>query len=131
MEQFTFRRVWWSYPFLALLAPGGGTVTVDADGVHARFGLLGSADVPLDLVAHVGRMRWPWWGGLGVRIGRGLVAFAGDTGDAVVVDLVRDVRVKAPFSWRTGRLVLVVDEPARLAAAIAAAGGGTPAAHPA
>lgn len=128
MEQFTFRRAWWSTPFLALLAPRGGGVTVDGDGLHARFGLLGRADVPLDLVASVGRMRWPWWGGLGVRIGRGLVAFAGDTGDAVVVDLVHDLAVKAPFTWRTTRLVLVVDEPARLAAAIAAAGGGTAAA---
>ena len=39
------------------------------------MGLLGGADLPLERIAAIGTMSWPWWGGLGVRIARGLVAF--------------------------------------------------------
>ena len=45
-----------------------------------RMGLLGRADVPIERIASVGTMLWPWWGGLGVRIARGLVAFVGGVG---------------------------------------------------
>ncbi|HWH13707.1 MAG TPA: hypothetical protein VNT51_03110, partial [Miltoncostaeaceae bacterium] len=65
MERFPLPTSRWALPFVALLAPRGGDVVVDADGVHVRLGLLGRADVPLDAVARISRMQWPWWGGVG------------------------------------------------------------------
>ena len=50
------------------------------DGSCVRMGLLGRADVPVELIAAVGTMDWPWWVGVGVRIARGLVAFVGGPG---------------------------------------------------
>ena len=38
-------------------------------------------------------MKWPWHGGVGIRMGRGLFALIGDTGDAVTV------RFKSPQSF--------------------------------
>ncbi len=116
----------WAWPFLALFARDGGTVSLDADTLRVRMGRLGSADVPLALIASVGSTRWPWWGGLGVRIARSTVAFAGAVGDAVVIDLREPVAVRAPLGWQTSRLVLVAEAPAQLAAAIAAAVGELP-----
>ncbi|MEW6583498.1 MAG: hypothetical protein AB1416_12150, partial [Actinomycetota bacterium] len=50
------------------------------------------------------------WGGVGVRIGRRLVAFVPASGDAAVVDFSEEVRVRAPFSWGTRRLVIAVED---------------------
>lgn len=125
-EVFPLRRSRWAFWFVAPLAPRGGTVEVEPDVVRVRFGALGKADVPVADIAGVGRTRWPLWAGVGVRIARGTVAFAADGGDAVVLDLRRELDVRAPLRWSTRRLVLVVDEPDRLAAAVAAAAGAEP-----
>ena len=55
-----------------------------------------------------------------MRIGRGMVAFAATSGSAVVLELARPVGLRAPLPWSTERLVLVVDRPDHLAAAVAA-----------
>lgn len=121
MERFPLRRAWWATPFLAPLAPRGGEVRVGDGAVDVRLGVLGHAHVPLGRITRVSRMTWPWWGGAGVRIGRGMVAFAAASGPAVVLDLDSPVRVRAPFGWSTSRLVLVAERPDHLAAAVAAA----------
>jgi hypothetical protein len=121
VERFPLRRAGWALPFLALFAPRGGTVDVDADRIRIRLGLLGRADIPVASVVRISEMNWPWWGGAGVRIGRELVAFAGASGRAVVFELEPAVRLRAPLTWTTRRVVVVVERPEHLAAAVAAA----------
>ncbi|MCB0882348.1 MAG: hypothetical protein KDC33_09075 [Thermoleophilia bacterium] len=125
-EVFPLRRSRWAFWFVAPLAPRGGTVEVEPGVVRVRFGLLGKADVPTRDIAGVGRTTWPLWAGLGVRIARGTVAFAADGGDAVVLELRRELDVRAPLRWSTRRIVLVVEHPDRFAAAVAAAAGAEP-----
>gem|GEM_PF-491943 len=120
MERFPLPVSRWALPFLALFAPRGGEVRVHDEVVEARLGVMGSARVPIADIERISHMRWPWWGGVGVRIGRGLVAFAATSGRAVVLELARPVSVRAPLPWTTRRLVLVVDRPEHLAAAVAA-----------
>lgn len=127
MESFALRRARWAFPFLALFAPRGGDAQITDDGrLTVHMGLLGSADIDLEGATGVGFMRWPWWGGLGVRIGRGMVAYVGDTGEAVVINFDRDVSVRAPLRWQTRRVVIATERPAHFAAAVAAAAGLAP-----
>lgn len=114
-------RAGWALPFLVLFAPREGAVEVHPDRVEVAMGALGRATIPIGVVGGVGRMRWPWWGGVGVRIGKGLVAFAGRPGPAVVIETTAPVEVHAPLRWTTSRIVLVVDRPEYLAAAVGAA----------
>jgi hypothetical protein len=81
--------------------------------VRIEMGWLGRAEFDAGNVARLSRMRWPWWGGIGVRLGRRLVAFTTAWGDAAVVELVEPIDVRAPLRWNTARLivgVLDVDE---------------------
>ena len=115
---FPLRRSPWAWPFVALFAPGRHFATLGGGLLEVRVGLLGRASVPLRLVTRVSSMNWPWWGGVGVRIGKGLVAFVPASGDAVVVDLSEKLTVKAPFGWSTQRLVIGVEEVAAFTAAL-------------
>jgi len=88
-----------------------------------RMGLLGRADVPLERIARVGTMEWPWWGGVGVRIARGLVAFVGGSGPAAVIDLTEPTKVRAPLNWSARRIAIGAEDVGGLVAAIAEARG--------
>lgn len=121
MERFLLPRSRWAWPFLALFAPRPSYAEVHPDRLEVRMGALGHAVVPVGVIGRISRMSWPWWGGVGVRIGRGMVAFAAASGKAVVVETTEDVTVRAPLRWTTRRIVLVVERPEHLAAALAAA----------
>jgi hypothetical protein len=110
-------------PFLVPLAPGQPAAEVDDERVTVRMGLLGRADVPIRLIAGVGTMSWPWWGGVGVRIARGLVAFVGASGPAAVLELSEPVAVRAPLRWRARRIAIGAEDVDGLVAAIARARG--------
>lgn len=120
MERFPLRRAWWAVPFIGVLAPGRHAATIADDALEVRMGWLGSARVPLERVASVGTMHWPWWGGVGVRIARGTVAFVADSGPAALVSLTDPVAVRAPLRWRTRRLVLGVEDVEGFSIALAA-----------
>lgn len=120
---FPIRRSPWALPFLVPLAPKRPAALIDGDRLVVRMGLLGGADVPLSLVASVGTMEWPWWGGVGVRIARGLVAFVGGSGPAAVIDLTEPVRVRAPLGWSTSRIAIGAEDVGGLVDAIAQARG--------
>lgn len=105
------------------LAPGRPAATIDDQCLAVRMGLLGRADIPLERIASVGRLWWPWWAGLGVRIARGLVAYVGASGPAVVVDLTEPVSVRAPLGWRARRVAIGVEDVDGLVRAIAEARG--------
>lgn len=112
IERFPLRRCWAT----RLLWPwvrGDVAVEVGDGAVRVRFGGLGRAEIAVTNVARLSRMTWPWWGGLGVRLGRRLVAFTTSWGEAAVIDLIEPIDVRAPLRWRTARVVvspLDVDE---------------------
>lgn len=110
-----------------LLGPfgAGRPVAELRDGqVRIGMGLLGAARIPVDLIATVGTLRWPWWGGLGVRIARGMTAFVGTSGPAVFMDLSEPVSVRAPLPWPTRRVAVAVEDVEGFIAALVEARGG-------
>jgi hypothetical protein len=110
VERFEMPRSRWGFAFFALFAPHGGSVELDDAHCAIRLGVLGSAQIPLELVTRVSTLDWPWWAGIGVRIGRGVVGFVSKSGQAVVIELAQPITVRAPLRWTTQRIALrVVD----------------------
>jgi len=118
---FPLRYSRWAAPFLLPLAFGRPVAAVEEGFVRVRMGLLGQADVPLGRVARIGTMRWPWWGGVGARLGKGLVAFVAAPGEAAVLELNEPVTVRAPLPWTTRRLVVGAEDLEGFVAAVARA----------
>jgi hypothetical protein len=123
---FPIRRSWWAVPLLVPLAPERPTVSVEDGEVRVRMGLHGRADIPVAVIDRVGTMRWPWWGGVGARIARGLVAFVGGPGPTVVIDLSEPVAVRAPLGWSTRRVGVGVEDADGFMAAVAEARRAAP-----
>jgi hypothetical protein len=121
VRTFPLRRSRWAFIFLVPLAARRPVATVDDEEVGIRMGWLGSGTVPIRLVDAVGRMEWPWWGGVGVRIARGLVAFVAGGGPAAVLDLSEPVKVRAPMRWETMRIAIGAEDVEGLIEAIASA----------
>lgn len=109
----------WATRLLWPLVRGEVAAEVGDGRVRIRLGALGRADVDVHDVARLSRMTWPWWGGVGTRLGRNLVAFTTAWGEAALVELAEPVCVRAPMRWRTGRLVLSVDDVEGFLAAVA------------
>ena len=120
MRRFPIRRSPWAVPFLAPLAPREPHVLVGDGRVVVRMGLHGRADIPIERVASVGTMTWPWWGGVGARIARGLVAFVGASGTLVVLELTEPVKVRAPLGWSARSVAVGVEDVNGLITAVAA-----------
>jgi len=113
----------WAVLFIGLFAPAGGRVELGDGMLSVSMGLLGGAKVPVARISRISRMDWPGLGGLGVRIGKGLVAFVMRSGPCVLVELDQEVSVRAPLPWRTSKIVLRVDDPDALIGALARARG--------
>ena len=120
VSRFPLRTGRWTF-LLRLLAPGDLVAEVGPETVRVRMGWLGGAEVPVALVERISRMSWPWWGGVGVRLGRGLVAFVAAAGDAAVLELGEEVAVRTPLRWRTRRVVIAAEDVVGLIEAVAAA----------
>lgn len=108
------------------LAWGRLVATLDDDHLRVRMGLLGGANVPLDQIARVGAMRWPWWAGVGVRISKNMVAFVPSSGPVALIGLTEPIAVRAPLRWRTGRLAIGVQDIEGFIDEIAHRRGGLP-----
>ncbi|MGD9697393.1 MAG: hypothetical protein AB7V42_17240 [Thermoleophilia bacterium] len=121
MPTFPIRRSKWALPFLLPLSWRRPEARVLDDRVEIRMGWIGSGDVPLSAVAGAGRMHWPWWGGVGARIARGMVAFVGASGETAVLELSEPVSVRAPFGWTASRIGVGVEDVEGFLAAVAAA----------
>lgn len=93
--------------------------SVDDTCVRVRMSWLGGADIPLEQIAGIGSLRWPPWGGLGVRLGGGMVAFVASSGPAVAIELSEPLRVRAPLRWTAGRIVVSVEDADSFTSAIA------------
>lgn len=109
---------------LGVFGASRSRVELDATRLRIGMGVLGAATVPLERIGSVGTMRWPWWAGLGVRIARGLTAFVGSSGTAVVIDLTEPLRVRAPLPWTTQKIAVAVEDPEALIEAIVELRGG-------
>ena len=125
MQTFPIRRSRWGLLFLVPRSPERRQATIDGGRLALRMGILGRADVPIDQIASVGTMLWPWWAGLGVRIARGLVAFVGASGPAAVLELTEPTEVRAPLKWTATRIAVGAEDVEGLIAAIARARGVT------
>lgn len=90
------------------------------------MGLLGHAKVPLSQIARVGKMRWPWWAGVGVRISKNMVAFVPSSGPVALVGLTEPTKVRAPLGWTTGRIAVGVEDIDGFLDEIALRRGGLP-----
>jgi hypothetical protein len=107
--------------YIGLFAPRGPSCELDGDVLRVRMGKLGSADIPAARIARLSRMIWPWWAGLGVRIAKRAVAFVAQSGTCVLIEFDGELEVRAPMGWRTRQVVVRVDDPDGLMAALHAA----------
>jgi hypothetical protein len=120
VRRFTLRRSRWALPFLIPLSLGRPYAEVGEGVVRVRMGLIGRAEIPVEKIASVGTMTWPWWGGVGARIARGMVAFLAASGAVVVLDLTEQVPVRAPLSWRARSIGVGVEDVSAFIGAVAA-----------
>ena len=122
MQRFPIRRSPWALPFLAPLSARRPYADVGDGHVVVHMGLLGRADIPVALIDRVGTMSWPWWGGVGARIARGLVAFVGASGGTLVlIELSGPLRVRAPLGWTARKIAVGAEDVEGMVAAISAA----------
>jgi hypothetical protein len=103
------------------MAPGPWAAELDEQTLAVGIGWLGRAELPLRLIARVSRLVWPWWAGIGVRLGRGLVAFVLASGPTVLIELTEPIAVRAPLRWHTRRVVIGAEDVDGLIEAVAAA----------
>lgn len=122
MQRFPIRRSPWALPFLAPLAARRPYAEVGDGKVVVSMGLLGHAEIPVGLIDRVGTMNWPWWGGVGARIARGLVAFVGSSGGTLVlIELTGPLRVRAPLGWTARKIAIGAEDVEAMVAAVTAA----------
>ena len=103
------------------MAPGPWLAELDDETLSVGIGWLGRAEMPLRQIVRVSRLTWPWWAGIGVRLGRGLVAFVLSSGPTAVIELTEPIAVRAPLRWRTRRVVIGAEDVDGLIEAVAAA----------
>ena len=120
VRSFAIRRSRWALPFLLPLSAGRPYAEVGEGEVRVRMGLLGKADLPVERIASIGTMTWPWWGGVGARIARGMVAFLGASGTVVVLELTEPTSVRAPLGWNARSIGVGVEDVNGFITAVAA-----------
>lgn len=101
------------------LVRGAQAVEVGDGRVRLKYGMLGGFDVPALSVQRLSRMSWPWWGGLGVRIGRRMVTYVGRSGQVALLELDAPVRLRVPVPWNTARIAVAVEDVEGFLAAVA------------
>lgn len=131
MQRFPIRRSPWALPFLAPLAARRPYAEVGDGRVVVHMGWLGHAEIPVEQIDRVGTMSWPWWGGVGARIARGLVAFVGASGGTLVLlELSGPLRVRAPLGWTARTIAVGAEDVEGMVAAVTAARRPPPAGPP-
>lgn len=92
------------------LVRGDQFVEVGDGVVRCRYGLLGGFEIPVRHVDRIGAVSWPWWAGLGARVGLRLVAFTGVAGRLALLELDAPRNVRVPVRWKTRRLAIGVED---------------------
>jgi hypothetical protein len=122
VQRFPLRRGRLALPFLILLSGPNPYAEVGEGVVRVRMGLLGRADVPVELIDRIGTISWPWWSGVGARIARGLVAFVAASGGAIVlIELSEPLSVRAPLKWKARSIAVGAEDVEGMIEAIARA----------
>jgi len=71
------------------------------DGLHVRFGFLFNHSLDLSVMGSVEHSQWPWYLGLGCRIGTGgRFAVVGSTKNVVRIAFKEPQEIPALFSWK-------------------------------
>ena len=109
MERFRMARSG-ATRFLWPLVRGDQHAEVGEGQVRLRYGNLGGFAIPIGSIDRLGRIRWPWWSGLGVRIGFKLVAYVGRSVDLALIELHEPAKVRMPFPWTTTRIAVGVED---------------------
>lgn len=107
--RFPLRRCW-ATRFLWPMVRGQVAAEVGDGQVRIRMGALGRVVVDVSAIASLSRMNWPWWGGLGARLGRKMVAYTAAWGPAAIIELVEPVDARAPLKWKANRVVIGVED---------------------
>jgi hypothetical protein len=110
VTRFPLARSRWTPWLLGPFGAGRPVAELDERTLRIGMGVVGSGKIPVELISAVGTMRWPWWGGVGVRIAQGLTAFAARSGRAVILDLSEPVSVRAPLPWKTRKVAIVLED---------------------
>ncbi len=100
------------------------------DLVAVRMGWVGHVDIPIASIASIRMRKWPWWAGVGARITKGMVVFAPSPGVGVVIETTGRLTAHMPAPWETSRVLVVAEDPAALAEAVAARRAAADAAPP-
>lgn len=108
-NNFPLRRCW-ATRFLWPMVRGQVAAQVRDGHVSIRMGLLGRVEIDVARIASLSRMHWPWWGGLGARLGRKMVAYTSAWGPAAVIELVEPIDARAPLKWKATRVVIGVED---------------------
>jgi hypothetical protein len=124
VTRFPLARSRWTPWLLGPFGAGRPVAELDDRTLRIGMGVVGGGRIPVELISGVGTMRWPWWGGVGVRIAQGLTAFAARSGPAVLLDLSAPVSVRAPLPWKTRRVAVVVEDIEGFTQAVVDARGG-------
>ena len=113
----------WATKLLWPMLRSAPSVEVGDGLVRVRMGWLGGVDIPIANVARLSRMNWPWWGGIGARLGRKMVAYTAAWGPSAVIELVEPIEARAPLRWKAERIVLGVQDVEGFMAEVAAVRG--------
>ena len=115
---FPLRRCW-ATRLLWPMVRGEIAAEIGDGRVRIRLGLVGRADIDVTEIVRLSRMHWPWWGGLGARLGRKMVAYTLAWGEVAVIELVDPIDVRVPMKWRAARVIIGVEDVAGFLDAIA------------
>ncbi len=116
---FPLRTARWAR-ILSMTRKRSDIAEVTDDHVNVKMGWVGHAEIPISRITRVSFHRWPWYGGLGVRIAKGMVAFVPVPGEGALIEVDGKITVHAPAAWETQRVLVAVEDPAAFAEAIAA-----------
>jgi hypothetical protein len=126
--RFSLRRTWWLQPLLVLLGGATGArsyLEIDDERLVVRFGWFFDNTIELSNIESVGRSRWPWYGGLGLRSNLGgLIAAVGSYGGIVEIRLKQRIRAQSILPCirlPCRRLFVSLDEPDAFVAALSQA----------
>lgn len=90
--------------------------------LHLHFGALFDHGFPLTDIEHVGRSSWPWWMGMGLRIGLDRkLGLIGSLQGIVCLHFREPVRVQSLLPLRCQDLYLSLEDPGGFIAACEAA----------
>lgn len=106
-------------PLLWPLGASGPRSVVRVEGGRIRlvFGALFDQTFPLEQVRHLRPARWPWWRGVGLRLGLGgVLGLIGRPGDVVRIELRAPQRVRVVVPVPCRALYVSVADPSGLIA---------------